>query len=128
MGTSKHNIKGVVVQDHLLISSHCLFLLLHLFNPQRQMEESIKVGCCFFCMCCFCFWFVSFDCHVFGCFSHNSLYSMFSSFFFFFQPFFQLVALISIIIIIIIMAMMAVMDLVVSKQGRMRMRYRWNLL
>ena len=26
------------------------------------MEESIKVGCCFFCMCCLWFGFVSFDC------------------------------------------------------------------
>ena len=31
-------------------------------NLPRLMEESIMVGCCFFCMCCFYFGFVSFDC------------------------------------------------------------------
>ena len=51
-------------------SVHQLLLLLHVFHPQR-MEESIKVGCCFFCMCCLCFVFVSFDCCSFGCFSCN---------------------------------------------------------
>ena len=57
-------------------SFHHLLLLLHVFHPQR-MEESIKVGCCFFCMCCLCFGFVSFDCCSFGCFSCNfALFSL----------------------------------------------------
>ena len=59
-------------------SFHRLLLLLHVFHPQRQMEESIKVGCCFFCVFCLCFGFALFACHGFCCFSFNfTLFSLF---------------------------------------------------
>ena len=48
------------------------------------MEESIKVVCCFFCMCWLCFGFVLFDCCVFGCFSCN--FTLFNIFFLFLLP------------------------------------------
>ena len=53
----------------------------------RWMEESVKVRCCFFCMGCLCFGFVSFD-SFFLVVSHAIV--LYSSSFFIFQPFFQL--------------------------------------
>ena len=53
-------------------------------STQRQMEQLIKVGCCFFCTCCLCFWLCLLDCCVFGCFSHS--FTLSNSFFFFLLP------------------------------------------
>ena len=84
-------INRVADQDHLLVSFHCLLLLLHIFHLQKWIEESIKVKCCFFCVCHLCFGFILFDCWGFGCYHAISLYSIFSSSFFFFQCFLTLI-------------------------------------
>ena len=55
-----------------------LFLLLCPLHLPLWMEESIKVCCCFFYLCCLCFSFVSFDCCIFGCFS--CIFPLFSLF------------------------------------------------
>ena len=61
-----------------LVVSHAISLY-SVSTTSSRMEESIKVGCCFFCMCCLCFGFVSFDCCFLAVSHAISLYSVYSS-------------------------------------------------